>query len=79
MALLSYKDAHRLFPDEPTLDQFFEEDQFEAYRELGWVVADLAVNGTQTRSVSVASGQDTKHWLVCGRLSVPPPKPTPGG
>lgn len=30
-----YKGKHPDFPDETTADQFFDEDQFEAYRELG--------------------------------------------
>lgn len=34
--LLGYKTANPLFPDEPTSDQFFDETQFEAYRELGY-------------------------------------------
>jgi hypothetical protein len=32
----SYRDDHPLFPDESTADQFFDEAQFEAYRELGY-------------------------------------------
>lgn len=34
--LYSYKAAHPAFPHEPTLDQFFDEVQIEAYRELGY-------------------------------------------
>ena len=30
---------HDVFPDESTLDQFFDEKQFEAYRELGYSLA----------------------------------------
>jgi len=33
-----YAEAHRNFPHEPTSDQFFDEDQFEAYRHLGYCV-----------------------------------------
>ena len=33
--LYSYHAEHPSFPDEPTSDQFFDEQQFEAYRELG--------------------------------------------
>jgi hypothetical protein len=32
--------ARPAFPDETTADQFFDEGQFEAYRELGFVIAD---------------------------------------
>jgi Patatin-like phospholipase len=34
--LYGYKKNHPQFPDEPTSDQFFDEQQFEAYRELGF-------------------------------------------
>lgn len=35
-----YKAQNPKFPDESTADQFFDEVQFEAYRELGYAVAD---------------------------------------
>ena len=34
-----YKAEHESFPDESTADQFFDEVQFEAYRELGFRIA----------------------------------------
>jgi len=34
--IYGYKSAHPDFPDETTADQFFDETQFEAYRELGY-------------------------------------------
>ncbi len=34
--LYAYKAQNPEFPDQSTLDQFFDEDQFEAYRELGY-------------------------------------------
>ena len=37
--LYGYKKEHPAFPDEPTGDQFFDEKQFEAYRELGFQAA----------------------------------------
>lgn len=37
--LYGYKKSHPQFPDEPTSDQFFDEMQFEAYRELGFQTA----------------------------------------
>jgi predicted acylesterase/phospholipase RssA len=37
--LYGYRNAHPSFPDEPTSDQFFDEKQFEAYRELGYQTA----------------------------------------
>jgi len=37
--IYSYKAANKEFPHEPTADQFFDEVQFEAYRELGYQLA----------------------------------------
>ena len=36
--IYGYHRAHPSFPDEPTADQFFDEAQFEAYRELGYQI-----------------------------------------
>lgn len=38
--VLGFKGAFPLFPDDSTLDQFFDEARFEAYRELGFVCVD---------------------------------------
>ena len=38
-----YKAANPAFPDQSTGDQFFDEEQFEAYRELGYEIADRMV------------------------------------
>jgi hypothetical protein len=35
-----YRDAHPAFPHETTADQWFDEDQFEAYRHLGQTIAE---------------------------------------
>ncbi|NIR45379.1 MAG: hypothetical protein GWN99_13255 [Gemmatimonadetes bacterium] len=37
--LYGYKSANPAFPDQTTADQFFDEEQFEAYRELGYQLA----------------------------------------
>ncbi|MEJ2179211.1 MAG: hypothetical protein P8Y28_01960 [Gammaproteobacteria bacterium] len=37
--MYGYKQNQPEFPDEPTSDQFFDEKQFEAYRELGYQTA----------------------------------------
>lgn len=37
--IYGYKREHPSFPEEPTSDQFFNEKQFEAYRELGYHIA----------------------------------------
>ena len=38
--VLGYARKDPNFPDETTADQFFVEDQFEAYRELGYRAGD---------------------------------------
>ncbi|HEY9197924.1 MAG TPA: patatin-like phospholipase family protein [Gammaproteobacteria bacterium] len=38
-----YADAHKEFPHETTADQYFDENQFEAYRHLGYHIAASAV------------------------------------
>jgi hypothetical protein len=40
LALLGYRGANPAFPDQSTADQFFDEEQFEAYRELGFIIAE---------------------------------------
>ena len=37
--IYGYKSANPSFPDQSTADQFFDESQFEAYRELGYRLA----------------------------------------
>lgn len=39
--IYGYRRANPEFPDEPTADQFFDEAQFEAYRELGYRIGSL--------------------------------------
>ena len=39
LSLLGYRDTSPTFPDEPTSDQFFNETQFESYRQLGYRIA----------------------------------------
>jgi hypothetical protein len=39
METKGYKGANPAFPDQSTADQFFDEEQFEAYRELGYRIA----------------------------------------
>ena len=36
--LLEYARTHPTFPQETTSDQFFDEGQFESYRELGYQI-----------------------------------------
>ncbi|WP_340159987.1 patatin-like phospholipase family protein [uncultured Hoeflea sp.] len=43
MKAKGYKGANPDFPDQSTGDQFFDDEQFEAYRELGYSIAGQAV------------------------------------
>ncbi len=47
VGVAQYRSAHPAFPHEPTSDQFFTEDQFEAYRRLGYHVAERAFRGAE--------------------------------
>ena len=40
-----YRHRNPTFPHQTTADQFFDEDQFEAYRALGLHIAELALDG----------------------------------
>jgi hypothetical protein len=57
--LKGYKGRCPAFPHESTADQFFDEDQFEAYRELGYRIANVALEdkelGLATRLTSYAA------------------------
>ena len=44
LLLRGYKGANRDFPDQTTADQFFDEEQFEAYRELGYHLAGTLID-----------------------------------
>ncbi len=44
LGIRGYQGANRAFPDQSTADQFFDEEQFEAYRQLGWEIADRLVD-----------------------------------
>lgn len=53
--LLGYRRGHPAFPNQSTGDQFFDEKQFEAYRELGFqtcwrMLQDLRTGSAETRS-----------------------------
>jgi hypothetical protein len=42
LRVTGYQGSHPSFPDQTTADQFFDEDQFEAYRELGYRIGESA-------------------------------------
>ncbi|MFY2823861.1 hypothetical protein [Ruegeria sp. MALMAid1280] len=69
----TYQDANPAFPNQSTLDQFFDEHQFEAYRRLGVHSAESLFEG-----VLIGSGKmpDTvREWLLRLYLRIPPEAP----
>lgn len=44
-----YKDSNPTFPDQTTADQFFDTEQFAAYRELGYVIGLQAASTIQEK------------------------------
>ena len=59
LKLLGYKGANRDFPDQSTADQFFDEEQFEAYRELGYEIADSFIQHDMRNGVML--GQSNRN------------------
>lgn len=69
----AYKLTHKDFPDETTIDQFFDEEQFEAYRALGFEIGQKVMKDrelsklagwlstTRTRKSSVRSVKKTRR------------------
>lgn len=56
--VLGYRKQHATFPNQTTMDQFFSEQQFEAYRELGYYLGwSLLVD---RRIKSLLEGSDKK-------------------
>lgn len=57
--LYGYRQAHPAFPDESTNDQFFDEKQFEAYRELGFQLTWRMLEGIEgeAKGKAGASGE----------------------
>jgi hypothetical protein len=48
-----YKGAEPTFPDQSTTDQFFDEEQFEAYREVGYRIADTMLHDEELKLVRI--------------------------
>jgi hypothetical protein len=59
-----YRHRNPAFPHQTTADQFFDEDQFEAYRALGQHIAESALDASEHGSVErpMAFG-DFERWF----------------
>ncbi len=53
-----YKAQNPSFPDESTADQFFDEVQFEAYRELGYCIADQMLKSDMPEEIGQGKLED---------------------
>ena len=51
LLLKGYKGANPDFPDQSTADQFFDEEQFEAYRKLGYQIAENMICGVDLKAL----------------------------
>jgi hypothetical protein len=62
--VLSYRSKHSDFPHQSTVDQWFDESQFESYRALGRHImeAALANLGTPAHVVTLATAQVFAAW-----------------
>lgn len=58
--LLEYHANHPNFPHEPTIDQFFDEAQWESYRRLGEYIADVLFG--ELESLLPEDGNFLKSW-----------------
>jgi hypothetical protein len=56
--LLGYRGANPTFPDQSTGDQFFDEEQFEAYRELGFIIATAMMRDEKAQAAIAATGAE---------------------
>ncbi len=71
--LYSYRKEHKEFPDEPTSDQFFDERQFEAYRELGFQLAWNMIGAVQPNDdLYEVFRRDTSVTTERQRTFIPP-------
>lgn len=65
MEALGYAGAHPSFPDESTGDQFFDEEQFEAYRELGYRIgSDMVSKVNPSGIITRLDAGDTAEYLA---------------
>jgi len=67
-ALYSYRADNEAFPAESTADQFFDEQQFEAYRTLGYSIGAQLTAHLDRQKRRTLAGAAREQWLA-GRRS----------
>lgn len=82
--VFAYRAAEATFPHQTTGDQFFDEAQFEAYRGLGYGLADglldqLRQDGTALRKLVTPTPEQppAKDWLARLAALIPGSRPRP--
>lgn len=60
----SYQARNKAFPHEPTSQQFFNEGQFEAYRALGYHVADTVLDAGGVDGTRFGKGLTLNGWAA---------------
>jgi hypothetical protein len=71
--LLNYAKMHPGFPHQSTADQWFDEDQFESYRTLGYQIANDALAKVAAASAALDSGAPRRSRIarLCRLLAKP--------
>lgn len=64
----NYQQENPEFPQQSTADQFFDDDQFESYRELGYHVAKSSLLKASDTARQPELGKD---WEACWEALVP--------
>ena len=59
--LYGYKSVNEAYPDQSTGDQFFDEEQFEAYRELGYQLTRKMLDSVVLKQILADSKQRSKE------------------
>lgn len=60
--LKAYRNQNNDFPDQMTMDQFFDEQQFEAYRELGYQTAYQLMTSEDAKTPGIARCFGPAHF-----------------
>lgn len=61
--VLNYARSHESFPQEPTVDQYFDEAQWESYRTLGEHIGDLLFGSSEPGMWPWKPPPDGNSWL----------------
>ncbi len=74
----SYKLEYPRFPDQPTSDQFFDEAQFAAYRDLGYTIALDMLENCDLKPLDHRSLRDRRSSIERRREIIPFPSDKEG-